>query len=311
MTPAPKNLLIGAAVLAAVSVAGAWGVNQIVAGFLALPDGAEVNETAVASAEEPDDAERAPSRGATTRTLSKRSYIEPIVKRNIFDPDAVGVEPVKTGPVGADRATDLDLILLATVVAVPDTFSSALIAEDKRGGEALGYGIGDDLIGEGTILRIEQKRVIIKRNNGDIEYLAVDDDKKVTRKPAASAAKSDQEEGGDEGIEKVGDNKWEVDRSLVEEQIANVEKLATQIRVVPHKDTNGDIDGYRLSGIRRGSLFDKLGIKNGDIVHGVNGMALTSADGALKAYQALQSESGFSFDLTRRNQKQTFEYEIR
>ena len=58
-------------------------------------------------------------------------------------------------------------------------------------------------------------------------------------------------------------------------------------------------------------FLDKLGIKNGDIVHGVNGAGLTSTSGAMGAFQALQSESNFSFDLTRRRQKVSMDYEIR
>ena len=46
-------------------------------------------------------------------------------------------------------------------------------------------------------------------------------------------------------------------------------------------------------------------------MHAVNGMPLTSTDGAFSAYQTLQSESAFSFDVTRRNQRSTFSYEIR
>jgi len=80
---------------------------------------------------------------------------------------------------------------------------------------------------------------------------------------------------------------------------------------VPHKGSDGEVDGYRLSAIRRGSLFDKLGIKNGDVVHAVNGLPLTNMEGAMSAFQSLQSEDEFSFDVTRRNKKSTFEYEIR
>ena len=312
MSASTKSIAIGAAVIAVGSVGLAWAANQGIAGFLALPDGAELNEDAVAELDDADGAEKdRGTRRIQTRTLTKASYVDPILKRNMFDPDAVDVVIEDSKDVGADRATDLDLILLATVVANPEDYSSALIAEDKRDGAAMGYGIGDDLVGEGKIVRIEQKRVIIKRNSGEIEFLAIEEDKKRPAAKPTTSKKGDEKDGGDDRVEKVGDNKWEVDRSLVDEQLANVESLATQIRVVPHKDTGGDIDGYRLSGIRRGSLFDKLGIKNGDIVHGVNGMGLTSADGALKAYQSLQSESGFTFDLTRRNQKQTFEYDIR
>ena len=97
----------------------------------------------------------------------------------------------------------------------------------------------------------------------------------------------------------------------MDEALANVETLATKMRVVPHKGSDGAVDGYRLSAIRRGSLFDKLGIKNGDVVHGVNGMPLTNTDGAFQAFQTLQTESAFTFEVTRRNQRQTFEYEVR
>ena len=88
-------------------------------------------------------------------------------------------------------------------------------------------------------------------------------------------------------------------------------ELYSQIRVVPHKDSNGEIDGYRLSGIRRRSFFYKLGVKNGDIVHSVNGQSLTSMSSAMDAYNSLSNEQSFSFEITRRNQRQTFEYEIR
>jgi general secretion pathway protein C len=71
------------------------------------------------------------------------------------------------------------------------------------------------------------------------------------------------------------------------------------------------VDGYRLSAIRRGTLFDKLGIKNGDIVHTVNGQSLSSTSDAMNAYQGLQNESSFSFEITRRNKKKTLNYQVR
>ena len=50
---------------------------------------------------------------------------------------------------------------------------------------------------------------------------------------------------------------------VTDQMLANPEKLYSQIRAVPHKDARGAVDGYRLSGIRRKSVFSQLGIKNG------------------------------------------------
>ncbi len=299
-----KRRLGIAAGIAVVAALLAVGTNAGLARIVGLPEGAELADLGVLVADGGDKAASGNKRPTRKRTASKRSFVEPIVKRNIFDPDAVGQE-VEVGDSEADRQTDLAVTLLATVVVDPEIRSSALIAEDKRDGLTRGYGIGDSLLGEGEIVRIEQKRVVIKRTNGDVEYLAMKDDDGKKKKSKKKKGEDDDE------VSKEGDNKFVVDRSLVEDAVANVEKLATQIRVVPHKGPDGEIDGYRLSAIRRGSLFDKLGVKNGDIVHDVNGHPLTSADGALKAYQALQNDSNFTFEVTRRNKKQTFEYEVR
>ncbi len=130
--------------------------------------------------------------------------------------------------------------------------------------------------------------------------------------PDTSSASSTSKTGdGDARVEPIGESRWAVDRWLLDEALQDTEKLASQVRAVPHRNDAGDIDGYRLSGIRRDSLFGRLGIENGDIVHAVNGISLTTADGALKAHQSLQGADGFDVDITRRNQKQTFNYEIR
>lgn len=51
-------------------------------------------------------------------------------------------------------------------------------------------------------------------------------------------------------------------------------------RVLLHRGPDGEYDGYRLSAIRRGSVADLAGLKNGDIVSAVQDLPLRSmADG--------------------------------
>jgi type II secretory pathway component PulC len=57
-------------------------------------------------------------------------------------------------------------------------------------------------------------------------------------------------------------------------------------------------------------MFKQLGIKNGDIVHSVNGQTLNDANKAAEAYGSLQGVSNFTFEVTRRNERQIFEYEV-
>lgn len=301
-----KRLWAGAAVLALLAFLTAFGVNVGIGTFLELPEDA-VLPTVLAGS---DDGGEATSSSSSRRTTARSatSYKKPVLERNIFDSSALNIEPTSEDVGGK---TDLRVVLVATLVAEPEAYSSALIAEEGRDATAHGYGIGDWLLDEAEIVGIEQKRVLLRRKGAsEIEYLAMDEDggSQPSRGGRATSSKKDDDE--DDGISKDGDTVV-VERSVVDDALANVDSLASKIRVVPHKDADGNIDGYRLSAIRRGSLFDKLGIKNGDVVHAVNGMPLTSTDGAFSAYQTLQSESAFSFDVTRRNQRSTFSYEIR
>ena len=307
----PSPRLVGALVaVGAVAWLVAFGVDQLAAHLLALPSGATLAQVSQLSSTDGAPQVPLPGQGPTRRPPSREALIRPIVARSIFDSASVG--STATGTVGSDgpeAKSDLDATLLATVVTLPPEFSSALISR-KGSDKADGFGIGYDLWGEGTVIGIEPRRVIIERTDGSREYIAMDADAKVQhagartlRGPATSEA--------DKGVEQLSDNKFAVDGSLVENALKNPEQLATQVRVSPHRGPDGQIDGYRMSGIRRDSLFQALGIKNGDIVHAVNGQPLTSMQSAMSAYDSLQNERTFSFDITRRNQRQTYEYEIR
>ncbi|MEL6346722.1 MAG: type II secretion system protein GspC [Myxococcota bacterium] len=292
---------------------GAMGTTRIASGYLALPEDATlINAAAGGAVIAPtggDDGPAAPERPPRSpRAKSKNSYVDPIVARSIFDSSKIGAVAEEAVVTGDERKSNLKVVLLATIVAEPSAYSSALMAEDKSS-PAAGYGIDDDLLGEATIVAIEPKKVIIKRTDGTIEYIAMGEDGGKSEPVAAKS--SSREPDPESGVSKVGDNKYVVDQDTFDRLLENPEQLYTQVRVVPHKNKDGEIDGYRLSGIRRKSFFYQLGVKNGDIVHSVNGKPLTSMSAAMDAYNSLTSSREFSFDLTRRNKQQTFDYEVR
>jgi type II secretion system protein C len=247
---------------------------------------------------------------ASSGRLSKQDYIDAILAGNLFDSTQVGApataaaEPVD----GEGRPTDLKAVLLGTIVAEPTEFSSALIAQEK-GQSGIGYGIDDNLFGEGTVVRIEAKKVFIRRNDGAVEYMSMGDEKEVPEKPGRSAGGEDK--AGAEGVEKAGDNKYVIEQSVIDKIIENPEKLYSQARANPHKDAAGNVDGYRLSGIRSKSFFGQLGLKNGDVLHSVNGKTITSMSSAMDAYNSMANEKNFNVEITRRNKRQTMEYEVR
>lgn len=311
--PLPRWLAPAALVVALLGLGVGTLINRVVAGLVALPEDVERTEyvdgapaaapdAPLASAGESDEPPP-PSRASRPRVPTLKQYSDVIVRRNLFDSTAV-YDPDAAAAAGAGECrSDSNVKLLATVVADVPMYSSALVAVGGRDARAVGYVVGEDLGGEGRIVTIDQKRVCVDSGGcfcmGGESMLAA---------RAAGDGKVTEDDGG---IQSLGNNRYAVDQSVLDDAMNNVEMLATQLKASPHRGPDGQIDGFRLSAIRKGSLFDKLGIKNGDIVHAVNGREITSTEGALSVYQALKNDKNFSFDISRKNQRQSLEYEVR
>jgi general secretion pathway protein C len=315
MDLAQKKMLMG--MLISGTAMGGLGVvtaNVAPAKLWPLPNGAELIDPLSGEPIPGDDEDEAQAVSSTVAaSLSKpdkRDLIDPIIRRNIFDSSKVGQEAAPETSGEAGNKTSMPLVLLATIVADPARYSSCLISEEKGTDGAVGYGIGDMVLGEAKIHRIEQKRVVLERD-GELEYLLMDDAEIDRPSPKSAKGAKGAKKGKWDGVEKDGETKFTIDQETFNKILENPDKLAGQIRAVPHTGDNGKIDGYRLSGIKRSSLFRKLGIKNGDVVHAVNGHDLTSMSSALSAFESLQTERNFNFDVTTRKKKKTYEYEVR
>jgi type II secretion system protein C len=288
---APALVTASAAVSA---VAANWGLGWVIEPPSA-PDAAELLVASTELEERPSLMER------PRRRLDQETYVNGILDRNIFDQSKIGVvEEIEKG--GDGMTTTLTVELRGTVVAEPVSFSAAFIAKDGEK-SAYAYGIGQSISGA-TILEIYDERVKIM-NNGREEWLTLGDGKTEERPASKTPALTD-----DEDVSQTGDNEFTVARSMLDEHLNDLEGLSRMGRALLHRGPDGDFDGYRLSAIRRGSLPDKLGIRNGDIIHNVNGMDLNSVQGAMQALQTLQSENSLKFEVTRRGQPVALNYVV-
>jgi type II secretion system protein C len=255
----------------------------------------------------------AASTAAVAQTLD--AYLSTILGRNLFDPKAVGQKSDGAPAGGGDASTPtgLDLVLTGTMVAEPAAGSVAFL---KRSNDASsqGYGVGQTVKGfEAVVLEVEATRVKV-RHNGNEVWLAVGD--KTTKPP--EAPEGDAAPAGDgaiAGIEAVSETEFNVTKAVVDENLANLDGLSKLGRALLHRGADGEYDGYRLSAIRRGSVAEQLGIRNGDIIHAVNGTKLSSVQAAMEAFQAMSGGlapgGALQFEVTRRGSPVTLKYNVK
>jgi general secretion pathway protein C len=124
---------------------------------------------------------------------------------------------------------------------------------------------------------------------------------------------SDDTGGGESSsgaIRRVDDGRYLVDRREVEHSIENLSTVMTQMRAVPYL-RDGKNMGFRVFNIRSGSIFERMGLQNGDVISRVNGTELTDPSKALGLLEDMQTADEIRIDLLRKNSPTTFTYTVR
>jgi general secretion pathway protein C len=111
-------------------------------------------------------------------------------------------------------------------------------------------------------------------------------------------------------IEQVSENMWRISRDDLVEQLDNLGQVMAEARLTPHFKA-GQADGFMLTNLPRNSLLGRLGLRNGDIMKGVNGQRFGSLEEVLQIYQQLQSEPMLQIEIERSNRTETLTYEMR
>jgi hypothetical protein len=95
------------------------------------------------------------------------------------------------------------------------------------------------------------------------------------------------------------EGRCKLERAYFETLVGDSDSFIKQARIVPHL-RDEVVDGYKLYGIRRGSLAKSVGLKNGDLVREINGEALGGMDDALKLFAKLRHETKYELTVERK-----------
>jgi general secretion pathway protein C len=214
--------------------------------------------------------------------------------------------------------TSLPLKLVATNVARNAKYSFATIQNTSSESQGA-YWVDGDIPDAGKVVKIAGKYVDFRNESTQrLERVALLGTVPPRRAPTPAAVKPPTKRGAndelsamlDEGINKLDENKYEVDRSLVDKLLANPMSVAKGARIVPSV-RNGKPNGFKLYAIRPSSVYAKLGLRNGDTIHAINGFDLTTPDKALEVYTKVKEASNLSVTATRRGKPLNIDYNIR
>lgn len=262
------------------------------------------------------------------------SYYNIISTRDIFNSTQPQVE---APPVETPKPTELRLKLWGVVVH-DDSTSSYCVIEDLTTRQQQLYRVNDVVAAVARVKGVEWDKVILDRDGRD-EILELEKPMTMGTAGLASAAPgypmavnpgttvaSRGRPGGygydrapavappagadSGGIRMVAEGQYEIDRAELDAALDNMNQLITQVRAVPHFQ-GGQSTGFRLFAIRQNSIFDRIGLRNGDIIKRINGTDVSDASRALGLFQNLRNVRQVEVDLVRNKEEKRLSYTFR
>ena len=221
-----------------------------------------------------------------------------IGERNLFGSVEKAAAPAKTPQIETLEPTTLKVVLLGTVAGDQGSAVAVIEETDKRK-QGL-FRVGDSV--QNAIVKMILRGKVVLRVGERDEILNMAEPSSVRSRGAGRELPQRSEEPAE-------DQAISVSRAEIENSMKDVNALLSKVRIRPHFK-NGKADGLAVYQIQKDSIFSNLGLRDGDIVQGVDDTAIQSPDDIISVYRKLESGSQLSIKINRRGQEKTLNYVI-
>lgn len=272
--------------------------------FLAADTANEVIAAALLSPSPEAAAVVAAAPPARQRTWSERQVI---LDRNLFNSSTLNPTTVVDAAQEEEdlEKSQLPVKLLGTFAATDPDRSRATL-QDREKNETLVVAIGDQIKGKALVTRIERRRVVLTENGAPRE-LTLDDESTPSAPSIQRNARTPRQRAARERTPRVTRNEngaFDVSRSDIEETLRNPNNLLSQARILP-KFEGGEMVGLQVNSIKSGSLFQDLGLQDGDVITEFNGIPIDSPDQSVKIFQEFAEGTAIDVNVLRPDGSET------
>jgi general secretion pathway protein C len=245
--------------------------------------------------------------GAVTRP---RGAYQEIVNRDIFN---IAPPPQIVAPVVEKIDLQLDLIGVSTASTGKEPYAIIANRSGEQGVFKLGQQVGD----AGKLVEVDKDRVLIDHRGKRIALVLPESDlpggveAAVPDEPPQEDASADDPDAEpyEPNVEDLGDNRYRIPRDTLDHSMGNLSQILTQIRAIPNIQ-NGKTNGFALSEIEPGSVFDEMGLEEGDVLRSVNGQQMNDPALAMQMMSSLRNANQISIQVLREGHPTTLNYQI-
>ena len=198
------------------------------------------------------------------------------------------------------------LNLVLTGVLVNPISSVALISAD--GAPELPFAIGEEVTAGVVLHEVYADRALIRRGATTESLMLKETGPALPNGSVVSSARTNNSRRNSSAVDvQRSGNQFSVEREQLNKQLQRPEFLS-QALMVPNAS-----GGFLVREIQPGSLYEKLGLKVGDVISSVNGQPVNTIEDVLRLYQQLGGSDGgnqVTIDVRRAGKNESLTYNL-
>ena len=241
----------------------------------------------------------------------KVSVFPGISEKNIFNGDHFIPKPFGIGREGFQEEeglpvpTRLPLKLLGTIIH--STQSRSVATVQVRGKNIQAVMMDEEVDNMFKVQKISRYKVVFRNlQNQKLEFMEIKEKDKLKIGVLKSKSPSPAPVVSSEPTE------FKFKRDEINKHLENLPKVLQDAKAVPYitPGSGGEVGGFKIIAIKPGSIYEKLGLKRDDIIKGVNGEIVNSAQKAMELYQILKSSDEIRLEIGRNGETKTLNYTV-
>lgn len=222
-----------------------------------------------------------------------------IAERNLFGTTDKALADKQAGFQAQSGRPDIAAAIEVRGTVAGDARYGFAVIEDKTQKKQGLYKIGD-MISGAKLVRIIRNAVVLMVNDREM-ILKVPETVERGGLPIPATAPA---------APAVPSGAIVVNRTDLENSLRDIGTMLSQAQIRPYF-TAGRPDGFVISSIRGGSIYQRIGLVDGDIIQAVNNRKLATGDDMVELYNLFKSSSSMALKMKRQGREEILNYSFR
>jgi general secretion pathway protein C len=161
------------------------------------------------------------------------------------------------------------------------------------------------------LIEVYEERAVLEKNGIKYDIVLEDDDSESgASSPSKSSAKPIESKQVEEPAAVfVPGEPTQISRNELNSYVKNPNKIWKNVRIQELR-RDGNLEGFRVNYVKKGSFFEKAGLKSGDVIKGLDGKEIKSLSDVMKYYSEVQTLDGLSLSVSRGDEELELEFNV-